>query len=480
MHRSWCPPPRQVSCFCRELSLDSALSSEDRPLKRLLSGYNDRQLLIWTLSIVSILSGLSYLLRRDHPSKNPEPPGSSRKCSEWYCTIMNRFSRPGYSALFFVAIISLIISSCAGGGRATTTLMPPPDRLPPPVIDVPNLYLLAPVGMPVGVAVPAGRPENSILKSMLRQTIVNQHFNQVTAANIMKPRHLHPAESTFFFDHADALVDYAASHDKTVHGHTLIWHNRLPDWMNNFAGDAADWTTMMTDHITEIASHFAAGDIVVSWDVVNEAFTESDNDGDGLSDLRNTIWLDNIGAGYLAAAFRAAHAADPNADLYYNDFNISGLPAKLSAVLDLVDQFQNDPSPVPIHGIGFQMHVSLTWPDIDQIRDSFALAVATGLKIKITELDIAVNTDRSRNPMSLTEFTDAVAIQQQERYEAIVAAYMDEVPEAQRGGISVWGIVDPDSWLRRHNALEWSLLFDDDLESKPALQGFADGLTGGT
>jgi endo-1,4-beta-xylanase len=145
----------------------------------------------------------------------------------------------------------------------------------------------------------------------------------------------------------------------------------------------------------------------------------------------------------------------------------------------MVDQFQNDPNPVPIHGIGFQMHVSLTWPDINQIRESFSLAAATGLKIKITELDIAVNTDRSRNPMSLTEFTDAVAIQQRERYEAIVAAYMDEVPIAQRGGISVWGVADPDNWLRRYNVLEWPLLFDDDLEPKPALQGFADGLTEG-
>jgi endo-1,4-beta-xylanase len=114
----------------------------------------------------------------------------------------------------------------------------------------------------------------------------------------------------------------------------------------------------------------------------------------------------------------------------------------------MVDQFQNDPNPVPIHGIGFQMHVSLTWPDINQIRESFSLAAATGLKVKITELDIAVNTDRSRNPLSLKEFTNAVAIQQRERYEAIVAAYMDEVPVAQRGGISVWGVADPDNWLR--------------------------------
>lgn len=392
---------------------------------------------------------------------------------------MNRLNWSGFSALFFIAVASLIISSCAGGGRATMKSLPVADSLPAPVINVPNLYLLAPTSMTIGVAVPAGRSRNSVLKSTVRQTIVNRHFGQITAENIMKPSRIHPGESTFFFDHADALVDYAASHDKNVHGHVLIWHNGLADWMNEFTGDAADWTTMMIDHITEIVSHFAEEDIVVSWDVVNEAFADTDNDRDGVNDLRNTIWYENIGVGYLAAAFRAANAADPNAELYYNDYNISGVPAKLNAVLDMVDQFQNDPNPVPIHGIGFQMHVSLTWPDINQIRESFSLAAATGLKVKITELDIAVNTDRSRNPLSLKEFTNAVAIQQRERYEAIVAAYMDEVPVAQRGGISVWGVADPDNWLRRHNALEWPLLFDDDLEPKPALQGFADGLTEG-
>jgi GH35 family endo-1,4-beta-xylanase len=247
--------------------------------------------------------------------------------------------------------------------------------------------------------------------------------------------------------------------------------------MNTFSGDAAAWSDMMSNHITQVVAHFAAGDVVVSWDVVNEAFADSDANMDGLYDLRHTIWLDNIGAGYLALAFRSAAAADPNADLYYNDYNIAGVPAKLNAVLDLVDQFRNDPNPVPIHGIGFQMHVSLTWPDIIQIRDSFALAVATGLKVKISELDITVNTDASGNPMSLTTLTDAVAAQQEQRYRDIVAAYLAEVPAAQRGGISVWGIADVDSWRRGSNALEWPLLFDDTFQAKPALQGFADGLS---
>jgi endo-1,4-beta-xylanase len=404
----------------------------------------------------------------------------SRPTIEYYQvrqTIMYELIRPAHAAALVTAAIALVVSSCAGRGAGSAGSMPSAEMLSATVITVSNLYLLAPPGMPVGVAVQAGRSRNSVLESEGRQAILNDHFSQITAANIMKPSYLQPSMNRFFFDHADALVDYAARHGKTVHGHTLVWHYQLADWMNNFSGDAAAWTTMMTEHVSGVVSHFAEGDIVVSWDVVNEAFADTDKDRDGLNDLRNTVWADNIGPGYVAAAFRAAHAADPDAELYYNDYDISGVPAKLRAVLEMVKQFQNDPDPVPIHGIGFQMHIGLTWPPIDQIRKSFALVVATGLKVKITELDIAVNTDRSRKPLSLEEYTDAVAIQQQRRYESIVAAYMEEVPDVQRGGISVWGIADPDNWLRRYNPLEWPLLFDDELAAKPPLQGFADGLT---
>jgi endo-1,4-beta-xylanase len=370
----------------------------------------------------------------------------------------------------------MLLAACGGGGGGAKS-NPPPGGGPPPVVTVSNLYALAPMNMPVGVAVPAGNAGNSVLASLPRQSLVDAHFSQLTAENIMKPSYLHPAETNFFFDDADARVAYANSQGQSVHGHVLIWHSQVANWMSSFAGDASAWSDMMSNHITQIAAHFAAGDVVVSWDVVNEAFADSDADMDGIYDLRHTIWLDNIGAGYLALAFRTAAAADPNADLYYNDYNIAGVPAKLNAVLDLVDQFQNDPNPVPIHGIGFQMHVSLAWPDINQIRDSFALAVATGLKVKISELDITVNTDASGNPMGLTQLSDAVALQQQQRYRDIVAAYLAEVPAAQRGGISVWGIADVDSWRRGSNAFEWPLLFEDAFEAKPALQGFADGLT---
>ena len=202
---------------------------------------------------------------------------------------MNRFRRPELSAPFFIAVVSLIISSCAGGSTEATNASPPAEPVRLPDINVPNLHLLAPTGMAVGVSVPAGRAKHSVLKSVERRSIVNRHFSQITAENIMKPSYLHPRKRRFFFDDADALVDYAASQDKTVHGHALIWHYGLPNWMNNFEGDEAAWTTMMTNHISGIVSHFADDDVVVSWDVVNEAIADIDDDRDGLNDLRETI-----------------------------------------------------------------------------------------------------------------------------------------------------------------------------------------------
>lgn len=366
----------------------------------------------------------------------------------------------------------LLLSGCGGGGGNDM----PPD--PPPASGVQNLYLRAPADMPVGVAVPAGGAANSLLTSSARQTLVDNHFSQVTAENIMKPSYLHPAQNTLYFADADQLVAYAESQGKTVHGHVLVWHRQVPDWMTGFSGDAAAWENMMTGHIDAVATHFAAADVVVSWDVVNEAFADSDGDGDGRYDLRHTIWRDAIGPGYLAAAFRAARAADDDADLYYNDYNLAGVPAKLDAVLQLVSDFADAPEPVPIDGIGFQMHISLDWPAIGQIRDAFSRAADTGLKVKITELDVTVNTDGGGNAGPLTSLTENIATQQRLRYEAIVAAYLDTVPADQRGGVTVWGIADRDSWRRSQNEYEWPLLFDDDFLPKPALQGFADGLSG--
>ncbi|MEE1673813.1 endo-1,4-beta-xylanase [Agarivorans aestuarii] len=327
----------------------------------------------------------------------------------------------------------------------------------------------------VGAAVPAEYQNwfsNGILSRPDLQNVVIQHFDQITAENIMKSSYLQPTQGNFSFEDADNLVNWALDNGVTVHAHALVWHSQMPDWMINFSGN---WEDMMEAHITTVAQHYAGK--VVSWDVVNEAF--NDNNDNGYASYRDTDansgghgspWYRNLGKDFIPKAFTMARAADASAELYYNDYNIEDDGAKLNSVLRLADELLADD--VPINGIGFQMHVNYDWPSAEAIGTSFAKVAAKGLKVKITELDIKMNPNGDRD-----NFTAAMAQQQKERYQEIVAAYFANVPANQRGGISVWGVSDADSWIPNftgHN--DWPLLFDEQLQQKPAIEGFANAL----
>jgi Beta-1,4-xylanase len=341
------------------------------------------------------------------------------------------------------------------------TAEPTPE--PTPEITVTSLSELA--DFPIGVAVAAGGAGNSIITSTGRQAIVSAHFDQVTAENIMKPAYMHPAESTYSYGQADELVNYAAANGLAVHGHTLVWHSQIASWMTNYSGTPAQWQTMMESHITNIVGHFADDDVVVSWDVVNEAISDSNGA------LRESVWYENLGEDYLAMAYTAARAADDDALLFYNDYNLSGNGTKLTGALAMVQNLLDDD--VPIDGIGFQMHVSSGWPTNSDIRGAFQRVVDMGLRVKITELDVTVNDNEN-----LTELTLEAEIAQAARYQQIVEAYRDVVPAHLRGGVSVWGITDGDSWLPNFKGRdEWGLLFNDNFSPKQALQGVADGLS---
>ena len=226
--------------------------------------------------------------------------------------------------------------------------------------------------------------------------------------------------------------------------------------------------------MTTIATHFAGK--VSSWDVVNEAIL----DGGG---YRNSLFYQKTGADYIEQAFRDARAADPAAELYYNDYNIEQDAAKLKTVTDMLDGFKA--RNVPITGVGFQMHIMPDWPSIPTISAAFKQVVDRGLKVKITELDIPIN-----NPFSAaykggdikTTYTLGLGLEQKKRYCEVVKAYMDTVPANLRGGITVWGVDDPSSWLIgelfKNAHQDWPLLFDAQYKDKPALRGVADGLTG--
>lgn len=368
--------------------------------------------------------------------------------------------------------LAAILSAC--GSKKNNDAQPPvqppvvitPEDIiktqyPPVAFDqVPGLKTLA--DFPIGMEVSAADQERSIFVKTDQQSVLKWHFNSLVAGVIMKIRHLHPAETTFTFEDADQLVQFAQDNSMVIHGHTLIWHweSEIPDWMSNYTGD---WTIMMNNHVYEIVNHYAGR--VKSWDVVNEAVDE-DNTG---AFYRKSLFFNNMGKNYIENAYVTARQADPNADLYYNDFSLEYNGAKLKFTLDMVDDFIK--RKIPIDGIGFQMHTNLDWPTISDIKSSFASAASRGLKIKITELDIQVNRTATDT------FTAKTALEQKDRYKAIVKAYLEAVPQAQRAGITFWGLVDGETWMRpAFGILEWPLIFNDNYTVKPAYYGVAEAL----
>ena len=288
------------------------------------------------------------------------------------------------------------------------------------------------------------------------------HFGRITPGNALKMDALRPAEDVYDFDEAERFVTLCEREGKPVWGHTLVWHLQTPTWLLNFNGSAEDWRVLLSDHIASTAGHFQGR--VMAWDVVNEAFED-----DGR--LRDSPWRSHLGDDHLADAFRWARQADPDAALFYNDYGIPFHPAKLQAVLNMVDDFQTRQPPVPIDGVGLQMHVTDTEPSIEAIRHVLNELSARDLQVHFSELDVSMNI----NGLHPT-WTPELAERQRQRFSDIVRVYR-ELPSHLQAGITIWGIGDGDSWIRYFfNRLDWPLLFDEDYEPKPAFFGFAEGL----
>lgn len=310
---------------------------------------------------------------------------------------------------------------------------------------------------PIGVAVAA-----SALDSEERTQLVEHYFSEITAENAMKAEKLHPAAYTYTFTEADNIVDWALAMGKDVHGHALIWHSQMPGWMSNFTGTPAEWENMMVDHISEIVGHYKG--LVVSWDVVNEALDEHNGY------KKDSPWYQGFGnESYIEKAFIAARAADPDVDLYYNDFNLESWGDKYNnSLMPMIENLQS--KNVPIDGIGFQMHVDLDTPTIPQMQSAWAEVVNKRLKVKLTELDVKATPTGAQAPGILSAEMEAL---QAKRYKDIVTAYLDVVPDSLQGGITFWGITDEDSWRSPY----YPLLFNADFSHKQALPYVLQALT---
>jgi endo-1,4-beta-xylanase len=278
----------------------------------------------------------------------------------------------------------------------------------------------------------------------------------------MKWNPIHPAQNTYNFEPGDALVAFAQAHQMQIRGHNLCWWQYNPAWVATLAATATPATMagVLQDHINTVVTHYTGQ--VFAWDVVNEAVSDSQT-GTG-TDLKNSIWYNQpgigaTGTGYIEQAFRWAHAADPNALLFYNDYNIEAPGAKFTAVYKMVKDFVT--RGVPIHGVGIQMHIDTAgYPNSPGLAQNIQQLTSLGLQVHITEMDVKLKTDSSGN-------ASAADLQAQaQTYQRILTVCLQN-PGCT--GFQTWGFTDKYSWIPgSYPGFGAALPFDVNYEPKPA------------
>jgi len=295
----------------------------------------------------------------------------------------------------------------------------------------------------IGMAgdVPAGYSEQEL-------KVASDHFNAVTPENCMKPEQIHPEEERWQFERADALVDWAMQNTMSIHGHTLVWHAQTRDWFFR-DGDKDSVTQRLKSHIHTLVGRYRTK--IQSWDVVNEAVNDGGSEETGQTEnLRDSRWMRTIGPEFLTLAFKFAHEADPDATLYYNDYNIESGPKHASSLVLLKRLLKEG---APIHAVGIQGHWrsgSVPFDDIDRAISDYA---SLGLKVSITELDVTIRGasggqfgrglggERFRNasPPSLEDLKA-----QAEDYGRLFATFEKHKDVIDR--VTFWGLNDRRTW----------------------------------
>jgi endo-1,4-beta-xylanase len=345
----------------------------------------------------------------------------------------------------FVLVTVMSVSICAGaaeGGRDW----------------VPLRTLAGAKGLLIGAAVKFSALENDPeYRALLRR-----EYSLLVPENELKWATLRPDAKSFAFEKGDAIVDFAVTHGLAVRGHTLCWNldKHMPRWVLEQPRTPAQARDLLRDHIRTVMARYQGR--IKYWDVVNEAVTN--NNRTNAPVLADGYWRRMLGDDYVQLAFKWAHEADPDALLFYNDYDKGdSMGAKSDRIYVLVKQLVEQG--VPIHGVGLQMHCNLTNPPVEaHVRANFQRLTKLGLQVHITELDV----DIEDAPGSLAERLAA-----QGRIYGLVTRAAAGNPDCT--ALVTWGVTDRWGNVRR-NALRgkpeqaptFMLPFDAQLRPKPA------------
>lgn len=313
-------------------------------------------------------------------------------------------------------------------------------------------------------------------KDQKSAAIVIEQCNTITAENVMKWASIHPELDRYDFAPADRFVAFAEKHALQIVGHTLVWHSQIPP--SAFVGKEGKllgrdaMLLRLKQHIDTVMGRYKGK--IKGWDVVNEALTDE-------GELRTTPWLKTIGEDFVAKAFEFAAQADPNAELYYNDYSLDK-PAKRDATIRLIRDLKS--RGLRVDAVGIQGHWGLDYPttvDLNAFIDSVG---ALGVKVHVTEMDMNIlpaawnyqGADVSKkaelraelNPYP-AELPDSMQKVLADRYAGLFGILVAHSNVVDR--VTLWGVTDRTSWLNNwpvRGRTAYPLLFDRNYEPKPA------------
>ena len=307
--------------------------------------------------------------------------------------------------------------------------------------------------------------------------LIQQQFNAVVAENCMKSQETHPEENRYNFKQADEFVAFGEKNKMTVTGHTLIWHSQLSPWFcvdekgNNVSPEVLK--KRMKDHITTIVERYKGR--IKGWDVVNEAI---EDDGS----YRKSKFYEILGEEYIPLAFQYAHEADPDAELYYNDFSMAN-PGKRAGVVKLVNDLKK--RGIRIDAVGMQGHIGMDYPKVSEFEKSMLAFAETGVKVMITELDLTVLPTPRQNigaevsasfeykkemnpyPDGLPEDVSKAWTERMNDFFRLFLKHQDLITR-----VTLWGVTDLDTWRNdwpMRGRTDYPLLFDRNYQPKPVV-----------
>jgi endo-1,4-beta-xylanase len=298
--------------------------------------------------------------------------------------------------------------------------------------------------------------------------VIKEQFSAIVAENCMKSGPMQPKEGEFDFTLADQFVDFGVQNKKFITGHCLVWHSQSPRWF--FTDSLGNQVTpevlkeRMKKHIYTVVGRYKGK--VKGWDVVNEAI---EDDGS----YRKSKYFQILGEDFIKYAFQFAHEADPDCELYYNDYS-EAIPAKRDGIAAMVKKLKDQG--IRIDAVGMQCHVGLDYPSLEDYEKAIQTYSALGVKVMVTEMDISVlpNPDRNVSAEISTSFEykgklnpykqglpDTARVALENRYLDFFKLFLKYDDAFTR--VTVWGVNDANSWKNGfpvRGRTDYPLLFD--------------------